>query len=40
MIQNLTGGKNGGRHLTDVTNASRTMLMDLRTLQWHTELCK
>ncbi|KAK2180002.1 hypothetical protein NP493_463g02056 [Ridgeia piscesae] len=40
VVWNLTGGKNGGRHLTDVTNASRTMLMDLRTLQWHTELCK
>ncbi|HUK71229.1 MAG TPA: glycerol kinase GlpK [Streptosporangiaceae bacterium] len=33
-IWNLTGGTNGGVHITDVTNASRTMLMDLRTLQW------
>ena len=33
-IWNLTGGPNGGAHVTDVTNASRTMLMDLRTLQW------
>ena len=30
----LTGGVNGGLHLTDVTNASRTMLMDLDTLDW------
>jgi glycerol kinase len=29
----------GGRHVTDVTNASRTMLMDLRTLQWSDEIC-
>nr|NLI49583.1 glycerol kinase GlpK [Propionibacterium sp.] len=34
LIWNLTGGVRGGRHLTDVTNASRTMLMDLRTLAW------
>jgi glycerol kinase len=33
-IWNLTGGPDGGVHVTDVTNASRTMLMDLRTLQW------
>ncbi len=33
-IWNLTGGPNGGAHVTDVTNASRTLLMDLRTLQW------
>ncbi len=33
-IWNLTGGTSGGVHITDVTNASRTMLMDLRTLQW------
>ncbi len=31
----LTGGTQGGVHATDVTNASRTMLMDLRTLAWH-----
>jgi glycerol kinase len=30
----LTGGPEGGSHVTDVTNASRTMLMDLQTLQW------
>jgi glycerol kinase len=35
----LTGGVDGGTHLTDVTNASRTMLMDLRTLDWDDELC-
>lgn len=32
--QNLTGGPNGGLHVTDVTNASRTNLMNLTTLQW------
>ncbi len=34
----LTGGPNLGLHVTDVTNASRTMLMDLRTLEWDDEL--
>ena len=34
MIWNLTGGANGGSHVTDVTNASRTLLMDLNTLEW------
>ncbi|MDM8542613.1 glycerol kinase GlpK [Desulfococcaceae bacterium HSG9] len=34
MIWNLTGGADGGSHVTDVTNASRTMLMDLNTLEW------
>jgi len=33
-IWNLTGGTNGGQHITDVTNASRTMLMDLESLSW------
>jgi glycerol kinase len=33
-IWNLTGGPDGGVHVTDVTNASRTMLMDLQTLDW------
>jgi len=33
-IWNLTGGTNGGVHVTDVSNASRTMLMDLDTLDW------
>jgi glycerol kinase len=36
----LTGGPNGGSHVTDVTNASRTMLMDLQTLQWDEEILK
>jgi glycerol kinase len=35
VLWNLTGGTGGGVHATDVTNASRTMLMDLRTLDWH-----
>ena len=34
----LTGGPAGGAHVTDVTNASRTLLMDLRTLQWDDEI--
>ena len=38
VIWNLTGGRDGGAHVTDVTNASRTMLMDLRTLDWDDEL--
>ena len=38
IVWNLTGGPNGGQHVTDVTNASRTMLMDLETLQWDDEL--
>jgi glycerol kinase len=38
VIWNLTGGTDGGSHVTDVTNASRTMLMDLRTLDWDDEL--
>jgi glycerol kinase len=38
VIWNLTGGRDGGAHVTDVTNASRTMLMDLRTLQWDDDL--
>jgi glycerol kinase len=38
VIWNLTGGPDGGRHVTDVTNASRTMLMDLQTLDWDDEL--
>ncbi|MHB1568599.1 MAG: glycerol kinase GlpK [Solirubrobacteraceae bacterium] len=39
LIWNLTGGVNGGLHITDVTNASRTMLMDLRSLSWDSEIC-
>jgi glycerol kinase len=38
VIWNLTGGVQGGVHITDVTNASRTLLMDLETLQWDTEI--
>jgi glycerol kinase len=34
----LTGGPNGGAHVTDYTNASRTMLMDLRKLEWDDEI--
>jgi glycerol kinase len=35
VLWNLTGGARGGLHATDVTNASRTMLMDLESLDWH-----
>lgn len=38
LIWNLTGGIDGGLHLTDVTNASRTGLMDLTTLKWCPEI--
>ena len=38
VIWNLTGGVNGGVHVTDVSNASRTMLMSLETLDWDDEL--
>ena len=38
LLWNLTGGVAGGQHITDVTNASRTMLMDLETLDWDPEL--
>ena len=37
-IWNLTGGVDGGQHVTDVTNASRTMLMNLETLDWDDDL--
>ncbi len=37
-IWNLTGGTGGGLHITDVSNASRTMLMNLETLDWDEEL--
>jgi glycerol kinase len=39
-IWNLTGGTNGGVHVTDVTNASRTMLMNLATLDWDADMLK
>jgi len=38
IIWNLTGGRAGGVHVTDVTNASRTQLLDLATLRWDPEL--
>ena len=38
LVWNLTGGTKGGVHITDVTNASRTQLMDLATLSWDREL--
>ena len=38
LLWNLTGGSSGGVHVTDVTNASRTMLMNLQTLDWDDEL--
>ena len=38
VLWNLTGGVKGGVHATDVTNASRTLLMDLETLQWDEKL--
>ncbi|XP_039280634.1 glycerol kinase [Nilaparvata lugens] len=39
IIWNLTGGVNGGLHITDVTNASRTMLMNIKTREWDPTLC-
>ena len=38
VLWNLTGGVDGGAHATDVTNASRTMFMDLETLEWDDEI--
>ncbi|MBT2386033.1 glycerol kinase GlpK [Streptomyces sp. ISL-11] len=38
LIWNLTGGPDGGVHVTDVTNAGRTLLMNLATLQWDPAL--
>ncbi|MGI8596100.1 MAG: glycerol kinase GlpK [Thermoleophilaceae bacterium] len=38
LIWNLTGGPDGGVHVTDATNASRTLLMNLRTLEWEDEI--
>lgn len=40
VIWNLTGGTNGGVHSTDVSNASRTMLMNLATLDWDDEMLR
>ncbi|PWD42568.1 glycerol kinase [Gordonia paraffinivorans] len=39
LAWNMTGGVDGGVHVTDVTNASRTMLMNLHTLDWDEEIC-
>ena len=38
VLWNLTGGQDGGLHVTDPTNASRTMLMDLSTLTWDQDI--
>ncbi|MEU4365009.1 glycerol kinase GlpK [Promicromonospora sp. NPDC023987] len=38
LLWNMTGGVDGGVHVTDVTNASRTMLMDLDTLSWREDI--
>ncbi|MBZ3886352.1 Glycerol kinase [Sciurus carolinensis] len=40
LIWSLTGGVNGGVHCTDVTNASRTMLFNIHSLEWDKELCE
>ncbi|KAM6984942.1 glycerol kinase-like [Aplochiton taeniatus] len=39
IIWSLTGGRSGGIHCTDVSNASRTMLFNIHTLEWDPELC-
>eukprot|EP01138_Halocafeteria_seosinensis_P001676 gb/GECG01001717.1/.p1 GENE.gb/GECG01001717.1/~~gb/GECG01001717.1/.p1 ORF type:complete len:570 (+),score=61.79 gb/GECG01001717.1/:1-1710(+) len=39
LIWNLTGGPEGGIHVTDVTNGARTFLMNINTLQWDDSLC-
>ncbi|GEO97792.1 glycerol kinase GlpK [Methylobacterium haplocladii] len=40
LVWNLTGGVDGGLHITDVTNASRTQLMSLETLDWDEGMLK
>jgi len=40
VIWNVTGGPNGGVHVTDVSNGSRTMMMNLETLDWDDEILK
>ncbi|MGH3933603.1 MAG: glycerol kinase GlpK [Pseudonocardiaceae bacterium] len=40
LLWNMTGGPSGGLHVTDVTNASRTLLMDLDTLSWDTGIAE
>ncbi len=39
VLWNSTGGPDGGLHVTDPTNASRTLLMDLKTLAWDKDIC-
>ena len=39
LIWHLTGGPRGGRHVTDVSNASRTLLMNLQSARWDTQIC-
>lgn len=40
LIWNMTGGPEGGLHITDITNASRTMFLNLQTQAWDNYLCK
>jgi len=40
VLWNMTGGVDGGLHITDPTNASRTMLMDLDTLNWDADIAE
>src|SRR6476620_7497774 len=40
VLWNLTGGTDGGLHVTDPTNASRTLLMNIDTLEWDPQLCE
>lgn len=40
IVWNLTGGPHGGRHVTDVTNASRTLLMDIKSCTWSDEMLR
>jgi len=40
LVWNLTGGVKSGVHVTDVTNASRTMLMNLATMAWNDDICR
>lgn len=40
LLWNLSGGLQGGKHMTDVTNASRTMLMNINSLQWDEDMLR
>lgn len=40
LIWKLTGSTDGGQFVTDISNAARTNLMDIRTRHWHSETCK